>query len=473
MPSIVKLENQIAKLRAEHKERYEQAELLLDKEGLSKEDETKASVMVKECKDLQERIGNLKALIELGEEIAEQQEWAEEPAPSKSATDRNQFAVVGGSRAGSTLIEYGIGRAENEAKRILWDRGRGTIGEAKWNHIADEKYERVFWKHARFGKDALDPKERKDFQLGLDEQGGSLAPAEFINRVVGRAAAPTQLESRCYRLNTGRQKIELPRTQYAADDIYSTGIRVTKTGENPSSSTVARIADANMFGTSEVQVHTFMATAVITNDMSEDGAFDLAAWLGDKFSETRALHRENMILNGTGAGEPRGMMLGAVYAQTDANLPETVLSGAAGALAYDGFINLMAELPPQYEANAVFVSNKVSGFSAISKLKDGSNRPIFGFTNSPDPGLSGRRMMDILGYPYLLSVFMPNVGSAAFPFLHGDLRGYYLVDRVGLSVQVLREVGAEQNQIRVVARFRYGGALLEPFRVKLLKSNDS
>jgi HK97 family phage major capsid protein len=62
---------------------------------------------------------------------------------------------------------------------------------------------------------------------------------------------------------------------------------------------------------------------------------------------------------------------------------------------------------------------------------------------------------------------MPNTGANNYPIIFGDLRGYYLVNRVGFSVQVLRELYAETNQILLLGRVRFGGGVGEEWRIKV------
>jgi HK97 family phage major capsid protein len=64
---------------------------------------------------------------------------------------------------------------------------------------------------------------------------------------------------------------------------------------------------------------------------------------------------------------------------------------------------------------------------------------------------------------------MPNVGTSTYPIIFGDLKGYYHVDRVGFSIQVLRELYAESNQILLLGRLRFGGQVAEDWRLKLLQ----
>lgn len=367
--------------------------------------------------------------------------------------------AIGAVKAGDCLID-------RQTKAVIMDKGPGHFGQKAWDAITSPEYAETFWDNIR-GK--AGPVAVKDLQLGLDETAGFLAPAEFIARVISRKAAPTSMIGRVNRFAISRDKVTLPRVQYSADDLYTTGFRVTKTGELPASSTAAAVNDANLVGVFKVDVDTWMIRAVVTNDMIEDAAFPLEQWLADKFRETIDLLYEDQITNANGKLAPDGIFnrIG------DADKPEVVLSGAAAALSHDGLIDLITALAPQYDENAAMFMAKKGGYRALNKLKDTQGRPLF-TTGYNDSGLTPGRQMQLLGYPVVFNQFMSQTVSATtYPILFGDVRGYYHVDRIGFSIQVLRELYAETNRLVLLGRVRFGGGVAEPWKMKIQKSNNS
>jgi HK97 family phage major capsid protein len=199
--------------------------------------------------------------------------------------------------------------------------------------------------------------------------------------------------------------------------------------------------------------------------MIEDSAFPVLSWASGKFTETVDLLYDNMVLNGTGVGQPHGILKNP--GATDE--PAIVVSGNASLLTADGLLDLAFTVPEQYDDNSVFVMNKTNTAKAIAKLKDGQNRYLWG-DGLQDSGLSPAiRGRALAGYPVIWSGFAPNIAANAFPVVFGDLRGYFLVQRVGMSVQVLRELYAETNQVLLLGRIRFGGIVAEPFRLKVQK----
>jgi HK97 family phage major capsid protein len=173
---------------------------------------------------------------------------------------------------------------------------------------------------------------------------------------------------------------------------------------------------------------------------------------------------DNMILNGTGLGQPSGILLNP---GADNSQPAVVNSGDANTLTADGLISLGFTLPEQYEDGAAFVMNKTSTAATVAKLKDQDNRYLWGY-GLQDSGLQvNMRGRTLLGYDVVLSGFMPNVGTSNYPIIFGDLNGYYLVNRVGFSIQVLRELYAETNQVLILGRLRFGGQVTEPWKLRI------
>jgi HK97 family phage major capsid protein len=63
---------------------------------------------------------------------------------------------------------------------------------------------------------------------------------------------------------------------------------------------------------------------------------------------------------------------------------------------------------------------------------------------------------------------MADVAASANPLVLGDMRGYFIADRVSLSVEVFREVYGLRDQVVVYMRKRVGGQLVHYWRMKFL-----
>lgn len=317
---------------------------------------------------------------------------------------------------------------------------------------------------AKGDRSLLEPVHQKALSEGVDTAGGFLVPEDFRMEMIKKVAGLTAIRPLARVITTSRDIVKFPKVSYSADDKYTSGVRLTWTGEVPTSSTVHRVTDP-VFGEEQIPVNTAMASILITNDLLEDAAFDVLGYINDLMAEAFTLGEDDTFINGTGAGKPEGILYSA-----GANFPASVVSGSASEVTADGLIDLFFGLPAQYRRNARFVLNSATA-KAVRKLKDGNNRYLFDEDGSErngnltTPGEQGT----LLGKPVLIDEFMPDIAGNAYPVLFGDFSGYYIADRVGLSVQVLRELYAETNQVAIVARRRVGGGVAEPWRFRAQK----
>ncbi len=394
------------------------------------------------------------------------------PHPAEvNAAIKSGAQLIGSTDAGYTEID-----CRNGVIQIADEVGAGSIGEKQWNAIQKSEYKSAFknWIRRKGDTRFMSMTEVKTLEEGLDDQGGYTVPIDVLtNKVIQRKPTPTRIAAMCSQLNTSREVLEMMKVNYATDNLYSTGFRVTKTGETPSSATAMRVTDTNLFGTIKIPVHTFMISAPITVNMVEDSAIDPIGWISSKFAETVEILKDDKVINGTGKMEPMGLV-NAVAASaagqgTDDPKISYIVSGDASTITPDGLINLALDVPEQYEDACRYYFNKVSTFKAIRQLKDLNDRYLFG-AGVQDSGLANQaRPSDLLGYPYVFSGLFPNVSAGNFPVFFGDMGGYQLVNRIGFSVQILRELYAESNAIVLLGRVRFGGQVVEPWKLRGLK----
>lgn len=372
---------------------------------------------------------------------------------------------LGYTPAGATIFDR-YEKDRHAEMRMQQQYGEGIFSDAMLVKTSTREYKSAFAKYIRGGMPSLTGTEQRTLQEGTDPSGGYLVPEDMLNRIISRDPAPTRVSGRVTAIPTTRDRVTAPRVVYTTDDIYTTGMRVTWTGEAPSSATVHRVTDP-VFGELAIDVHTAMMSLPVTRDFVEDAAFPIISWITTKFGETVDLLRDNMTLSGTGVGQPHGIL----ESPGATNEPGRTPSGSASTIIADGLQDIVWDVPEQYEDNSVWVFNKNSTGKLIAKMKDTSNRYLW--APYEQSGLTGSRRADLLGYPVVFSAFMPNVSATTYPIIFGDLRGYYRVDRVGMSVQVLNELYAESNQVLLLGRIRMGGDVAEGYRLRIQQVSAS
>lgn len=344
---------------------------------------------------------------------------------------------------------------------------RPMMDRKTWELIHQPEYKAAFMEYVRKDPKLISASTYKVLQEGIDTEGGYLVPEDILAAIIQKVPTPTMVVTKVRQLQTMRDVLVIPRVNYTTDNLYTTGIRATWTGEVPASATSARVTDP-VFGQTRVPVYTAMMSMPVTNDMIEDSAFPLLSWASDKFAETIDLLKDNMILNGSGIGQPSGILVnpGTV------GQPTVTVSGQSASLTADSLESVAFALPPQYDNNAGYIFNKLSTAKSIAQMKDGQGRYLWGAglqDSGMVPGWKDRRLW---GYDVTYSEFMPNIGASTYPVIFGDPTGYYLLNRVGFSIQVLRELYAETNQVLMLGRIRFGGQIAEDWKLKILQCHS-
>ncbi len=477
----------IESLRAERAEKYQQAEEITNKRDRTEAETESARTLLGECRQLTKRIDSEESL---EREFGQERHSRSSPVPNGrrgfGAADENgqagggldrrrvsqdanphrnqKFTFLGSAPAGETVLGWdGAGEMEQ-----LHNVGAGTLGDQTWEAIQDPEYVQVFQKYLRKGERGLSNHEYHVLESGNDSAGGGVfAPPQLINEIINRKPTPTRLAGMVRNITASRDMVEFPSVGYAdANNQYSSTIRFTWTGEKPTATSHGFNTD-NDFGTIQIPVHTAMGSMPISRNLLEDQAFNVLGWFVGEINSSYDLLRDDMILNGSASGakwQPKGLLTST---GTAADEVPTLNIGTTPTV--DGYMDLLYGIEEQYDEDQMIVMRKTSTFAALAKIKtltSGSNQLAFA-NGLNDSGLYQRRQPVLQGYPIAFSGFMPALSSGAKAVLTGDMKGYLLVNRIGVSIQTLKETKAKQNQDELVVRLRFGGAPIEPWRFRV------
>ena len=130
----------------------------------------------------------------------------------------------------------------------------------------------------------------------------------------------------------------------------------------------------------------------------------------------------------------------------------------------DGLINAKYALKAQYQKTARWIFHR-DAISGIRKLKDDNEQYLW------QPGLVADKPDTILELPFYMSEFAPNTFTTGkYVGIIGDFSFYWIADSMEFSIQVLKELYAESNQIGYIGRMECDAqpVLSEAFvRIKL------
>lgn len=327
--------------------------------------------------------------------------------------------------------------------------------------VQDKDYPSAFEVYLRKGYRDMGPNDQKTLTEGVDTAGGFLVPADYNAEMIKKIAQQAVIRGLARVVSTSRDVAEWPKITYTTDDIYTSGVRLTWTGESPATATTHRVTDP-VFGLHKIPVHTAMASLPLSNDLLEDAVFDVFGVSSGLISEAFALGEDDVFLNGNGATRPKGIL-----ANVDGTDEITsVVSGDANLLKGDGIIDLFYAVPSQYRMRGVWVmaSNTMRD---LEKLVDSQGRYLV--SSMLNASLAIGTPDAIKGRPVRFDEFMPSIAAGNFPILFGDFSAYMIVERTGLSIQRLSELYAETNISLLLARRRVGGDTVEPWRLKAQK----
>ena len=186
----------------------------------------------------------------------------------------------------------------------------------------------------------------------------------------------------------------------------------------------------------------------LSQSLVEDAA-NLINILQDEATVTMAIDEDEAFLIGNGVGKPQGILPNSANA-----LSLTVVnSGSAAVLTADGVKSLKRGLDAQYRRTASFVANSDT-FLAIELLKDGQGQYLFSDLTDQDQ-LLNRRAFE--------SEALPDVAANAFSIIFGNMMGYWIVERSGMTVARFQDSNTGINKVEYHFRRRVGGRVVKPW----------
>lgn len=436
-----------------------------------------------------------KAAIEAAREIESIRAWQVETAPTAiTLSDPNQApAARTASTASPATVEPAVklwavkrfGEIPSAAEQIAKELYGSLAANGDYSQALYDKNQ-AFVRYVRTGAGESDPIARAivltpaqivnlaaagmsvravkaNMVEGSDELGGFVTPEDFREGIVMRLPGMTVVRPRANVLTTSRDVLTMARVT-GGNSRYTGAVRVSWVDEEPTATEAATNAT---FGQLRISIFTTMAHTQVSKNLLEDAMMDVGGYLSKEFSEAIAIDEdEQFLINGT-AGRPQGVLNGTAANGGVNNGDVTeVNSGAAAALTGDGLKKVPFAIAKQYRSNsAVWIMNKAT-VQASALLKDGNGRYLY-----PQGDLTGQAIPEsLLGYAIAESEAMPDVAANVDAIIFGDLSGYLIADRVGMSIQRYDDsTTAKGNAVVFIARRRVGGQVTEGWRLAAQK----
>lgn len=195
-------------------------------------------------------------------------------------------------------------------------------------------------------------------------------------------------------------------------------------------------------------------------ELLQDSAFDLEAWLVQRFAERWGRGLENFLTNGTGSSQPTGIITAILASGVTPIIAAGSSESTGGAqtgvnsIGYSDLVNLEHSVDPTYRRGAQYMFHDQT-LSAIKRILDKYGRPLWA------PGIYAGDPDRINGYTYVINQSMPQIGASANTVVFGSLKKFIARRVKDLSVMKLVERYAELGQVGFVSFARLDSNLID------------
>ena len=305
---------------------------------------------------------------------------------------------------------------------------------------ASDEYRDAFWNMMR---GSVTTEVRNALSVGEDTEGGFTVPDEFERQLI-RGLEENNIFRRMahvIRTASGTRKIPIANDVMEASWIDE-GEAIPETNTRFAQTTLSAYKLGTMIK--------------VSNELLHDSAFDIAAYIADRFGVCMGNAEERAFITGTGEKQPTGLL-------HDTNGAELGVTAAAEtAVTFDEIFQLYYSLKAPYRRRAAFLCNEALVLQLMT-LKDGHGQYIW------KPSLDIAKPDTILGRPIYTSTYMPAPVKGEKAICFGDYSYYWVADRSNRTFRRLNELYATTDQVGFLTTQRVDGKLILPETVKYLK----
>jgi len=264
---------------------------------------------------------------------------------------------------------------------------------------------------------------------GVDADGGYLTPTEFRAQLIEDIQDKSFLRGLVTVIPMASDNMEIP--------TLASGVKTSWGSENTSiSTTTAR------FGQLTLAPNRLNSLLYTSRELVNDSAINLIQLITRLFTEAIGREEDRVIINGSGSGQPQGILQetlsGIDNANDDSALPVNIKK-------------LPFRLGTAYRRNARWIMNSLS-LAAVATLRDSNNQFLF------KEGIEGLTPHTLAGYKVHEQNDMP-----LDTLLFGDLGQYFLGDRERISVETTTEGAGtfEKHQVAIKVVERIDGKVAQ------------
>ncbi|MCD8048326.1 MAG: phage major capsid protein [Clostridia bacterium] len=312
--------------------------------------------------------------------------------------------------------------------------------KASGKATATPEYSDAFWNmirmHGNYGEI------RNALSAGVDSEGGYTVPDEFERKLIEALEENNIFRTMAHTIHTSSGTRKIPIAEESGEASWiDEGEEIPETTET--------------FGQTTLSAYKLGTMIKISNELLNDSAFDLAAYISQRFGVMMGNAEENAFINGDGIGKPLGIL-------DDAGAQVGVTAASKTAVTFDEIYQLYYSLKSPYRKKATFLCNEALVLQMMT-IKDANNNYIW------KPGLGIAEPDTLLNRPLKTSSYMPAVEAGNKTLLFGDMNYYWIADRLGRTFRRLNELYARTDQVGFMTTQRVDGKLILPEAVQVLQ----
>ncbi|KUK99026.1 MAG: Phage major capsid protein, HK97 family [Parcubacteria bacterium 32_520] len=298
---------------------------------------------------------------------------------------------------------------------------------------------------------------QKAFNESSDEDGGYFVPDEVGEEIIRFMEENSVIRGRAtVRTTTGNRrafnKLDQSTNSFGGIQLYV----VPESGEITESK--AKI------GKVMLQLVKIVGLTTITDELTQDNNVGLVNFITTLFGEAMAHFEDQLFINGTGEGEPMGILNSA--------LTETVSRETPGTVSVKDLLDMDSKIPDHLSDGLVWLMRKSTYNSLIGKRAS-----VYNGTTTVETGeflitkdITGEGPGNMLGYPIVKTDKVSVLGNPGDVIL-ANLRGYAILDKAGggisITISIHTRFKYDETQMRFIKRVD-GQPIAEKAFVKLV-----
>jgi len=258
--------------------------------------------------------------------------------------------------------------------------------------------------------------EAKDLVENIGASGGFLVPIQQETQLLQVPGPESVVRPRCTVVPMRRRQIRWPTLDQtnttAGRPAWYGGVLAKWTEEAAS-----KDETEPTFKQINLVAHKLVCYTEASDELLDDSAVGLEALLSSIYQQVIAWYEEEAFVNGTGAGQPRGVINApATFAQARA---------AAGAVGIVDIINMLEHF---HGSNPIWLLSR-SLLPSLMQLNGPAANPSYVFMPSARDGMPGT----LFGYPVFYNEHCPLIGARGDIGLY-DFKMYLIGDRQGTTI---------------------------------------